>query len=158
MSSLCEVRAFPLDWETLFAEISEGAPLFEFQPGVWWHPEIDCLTYQTRDCRYVLDSLGYHFSVLRSNEGQIVGVSLEPFRRYMWEIRKTYPGMGIDGRDFLLWPLIQLMTGKMDLFPTCSRRKASRLLPVIREFVGCVKVPFALLQDMMLSENGEYRR
>lgn len=122
----------------------------EFQPNIWWHERMDTLSYLTRDCSYVRESFGWYFSVLLAggHKEKFVGVVIEPFSVWIDIIRKTYPGIGIDGRDFPLWPLIELATGKERLFPCVSQRRVRAMLPKIREFVGIVTVPFQLLQEV----------
>ncbi|QQS15672.1 MAG: hypothetical protein IPK84_04910 [Candidatus Moraniibacteriota bacterium] len=122
----------------------------EFQPNIWWHKGVDFLTYETRDCSYVRESFGWYCSVLLAggHKQKFVGVVIEPFSVWVDIIRKTYPGIGIDGRDFPLWPLIELATGKDCLFPRVSQRRVRAVLPKIREFVGIVTIPFQVLQEV----------
>lgn len=122
----------------------------EFQPNIWWHKGVDFLAYETRDCLYVRESFGWYFSVLLAggHKQKFVGVVIEPFSVWVDIIRKTYPGIGIDGRDFPLWPLIELVTGEDGLFPRVSRKRVCAMLPKIREFVGIVTIPFQVLQEV----------
>lgn len=122
----------------------------EFQPNIWWHERMDTLSYLTRDCSYVRESFGWYFSVLLAggHKEKFVGVVIEPFSVWIDIIRKTYPGIGIDGRDFPLWPLIELATGKDCLFPRVSQRRVRATLSKIHEFVGIVTIPFQVLQEV----------
>ena len=123
----------------------------EFQPNIWWHERMDTLSYLTRDCSYVRESFGWYFSVFLAGRGkrkEIVGINLELFSAWMDIVRETYPGIGIDGKSFPLWPLIDLATGEDGLFPRMSRRRVRVMLPKIREFVGIVTIPFQVLQEV----------
>ncbi|MFZ1736174.1 MAG: hypothetical protein WBC29_02090 [Candidatus Moraniibacteriota bacterium] len=122
----------------------------EFQPSIWWNKRMDFLAYQTRDCTYVRESFGRHFSVLLAggDEYEIAGVVIEPFSAWIDDIRKTYPGIGVDGKNFPLCPFIELSTGKKCLFPRYPSERVSTMLPKIREFVGIVTVPFHILQEV----------
>jgi hypothetical protein len=121
--------------------------LGEFKPCISWHKGVDRLNYLTKDCSYVADSFGWYFAVLLSKK-KIVGVSLEPFSGLVVHIRKTYPGMGVDGKDFPLWPLIALTTAEECLFPNYSRKRVGTMLPKIREFVGITSIPLKTLQEV----------
>ncbi len=126
--------------------------LGEFRPCVTWHREMNRLSYLVKDCSYVLDSFGPYFSIFLTGIGKrerIVGISLEPFSGWVVHIRKTYPGMGIDGKDFPLWPLIALATTEECLFPNYSRKRVGTLLPKIQEFVGIASIPFETLQEVI---------
>ena len=125
----------------------------EFQPHIRWHERMDILTYQTRDCSYVRESFGWYFSVLLAEEDEIVGIAIEPFREWTMYVRKTYPGLGIDGRDFPLWAFVQLSTTEKCLFPRISQERVRKILPRIREFVSIVTVPFHLLQEVYCGKN-----
>ena len=125
----------------------------EFQPHIWWHERMDILTYQTRDCSCVRESFGWYFSVLLAEEDEIVGIAIEPFREWAVHVRKTYPGLGIDGKDFPLWAFVQLSTTEKCLFPRISQERVRKILPRIREFVSIVTVPFHLLQEVYCGKN-----
>lgn len=123
----------------------------EFQPGIRWHRGVNHLNYLVKDCSYVLDSFGPYFSIFlsgRRGRERIVGVSLEPFSGLVAHIRKTYPGIGRDGKHFPLWPLIALTTAEECLFPDYSRKRVATMLPKIREFVGITNIPFEMLREV----------
>lgn len=121
--------------------------LGKFKPCIRWYKSVDHLLYLTRDCSYVADSFGWCFAVLLDRK-KVVGVSLEPFSGVVIDIGKTYPGIGRDGRDFPLRPLIQRLTTEELLFPGYSRKRVRVMLPRIQKLVDGVMIPFEMLREV----------
>ncbi|QQS20789.1 MAG: hypothetical protein IPL87_04515 [Candidatus Moraniibacteriota bacterium] len=124
----------------------------EFKPHILWQEGMDTLSYKTRDCPCVHESFGWYFSALLAESDEIVGITIEPFSKWVNWIRKTYPGLGIDGKDFSLWEFIKLSTTEECLFPQISRERVWSMLPRIREFVGIVTIPFHMFEEARLWE------
>lgn len=135
--------------EKFFRRMTERfGKLGKYKPGFHLYKGVDHLLYLTRDCSYVADSFGWCFAVLLDG-GRVVGVSLEPFSGVVIDIGKTYPGIGRDGRDFPLWPLIQRLTTEEFLFPRYSRKRVRAMLPRIQELVDDVMIPFEMLREVL---------
>ena len=134
--------------EEFFRRMTERfGNLRRFKPCIRWYKGVNHLLYLTRDCSYVADSFGWCFAVLL-DRGRVVGVSLEPFSRVVIDIGKTYPGIGRDGRDFPLWPLIQRLTTEEFLFPRYSWKRVRAMLPRIQRLVDGVMIPFEVLREV----------
>lgn len=134
--------------EDFFRRITERfGNLGKFKPGFYLYEGVDHLLYLTRDCSYVADSFGWCFAVLLDRK-KVVGVSLEPFSGVVIDIGKTYPGIGRDGRDFPLWPLIQRLITEELLFPGYSRKRVRVMLPRIQKLVDGVMIPFEMLREV----------
>lgn len=134
--------------EEFFRRMTERfGKLGKYKPGFHLYKGANHLLYLTRDCSYVADSFGWCFAVLLDS-GRVVGVSLEPFSGVVIDIGKTYPGIGRDGRDFPLWPLVQRLTTEEFLFPRYLRKRVRAMLPRIQKLVDDVMIPFEMLQEV----------